>query len=67
MLENAQDYSELGAALNGYSLNESGALAAAMEKTGQAVDTTYMSTTRLVRLPLPVQSHASHSFIAPGT
>ncbi|KAG2344121.1 hypothetical protein BDR05DRAFT_883145 [Suillus weaverae] len=47
--ENAQDYSELGAALNGYSLNESGALAAAMEKTGQAVDTTYMSTTRLLQ------------------
>ncbi|KIJ61987.1 hypothetical protein HYDPIDRAFT_158579 [Hydnomerulius pinastri MD-312] len=47
--ENAQDYSELGAALNGFSLNESGALAAAMEKTGQAVDATYMSTTRLLQ------------------
>ncbi|KAH7881801.1 hypothetical protein F5I97DRAFT_1818311 [Phlebopus sp. FC_14] len=47
--ENAQDYSELGAALNGFSLNESGALAAAMEKTGQAVDTAYMSTTRLLQ------------------
>lgn len=67
MLENAQDYSELGAALNGYSLNESGALAAAMEKTGQAVDTTYMSTTRLVRLPFSVQSHPFHPFVAPGT
>ncbi|KAH7914639.1 hypothetical protein BJ138DRAFT_1143565 [Hygrophoropsis aurantiaca] len=47
--ENAQDYSELGAALNGFSLNESGALASAMEKTGQAVDATYMSTTRLLQ------------------
>lgn len=47
--ENAQDYSELGAALNGFSLNESGALATAMEKTGQAVDATYMSTTRLLQ------------------
>ncbi|KAH0836572.1 hypothetical protein J3R83DRAFT_8272 [Lanmaoa asiatica] len=47
--ETAQDYSELGAALNGFSLNESGALATAMEKTGQAVDGSYMSTTRLVR------------------
>lgn len=55
--ETAQDYSELGAALNGFSLNESGALATAMEKTGQAVDASYMSTTRLVRLfhrPLPI-------------
>ncbi|KAH7927855.1 hypothetical protein BV22DRAFT_1117956 [Leucogyrophana mollusca] len=47
--ENAQDYSELGAALNGFSLNENGALASAMEKTGQAVDATYMSTTRLLQ------------------
>ncbi|EGN92207.1 hypothetical protein SERLA73DRAFT_191464 [Serpula lacrymans var. lacrymans S7.3] len=47
--DNAQDHSELGAALNGFSLNESGALAAAIEKTGQAVDTTYVSTTRLVQ------------------
>ncbi|KAN0088577.1 hypothetical protein V8E55_005634 [Tylopilus felleus] len=47
--ETAQDYSELGAALNGSSLNESGTLASAMEKTGQAVDTSYMSTTRLLQ------------------
>lgn len=47
--ESAHDYSELGAALNGFSLNESGALAAAIEKTGQAVDATYMSTTRLLQ------------------
>ncbi|KAG9312889.1 hypothetical protein JVU11DRAFT_6322 [Chiua virens] len=47
--ETAQDYSELGAALNGFSLNESGSLATAMEKTGQAVDTSYMSTTRLLQ------------------
>ncbi|KAF8141716.1 hypothetical protein EV363DRAFT_1443623 [Boletus edulis] len=45
--ETAQDYSELGAALNGFSLNESGPLATSMEKTGQAVDASYMSTTRL--------------------
>ncbi|KAI6044208.1 hypothetical protein EDC04DRAFT_2643429 [Pisolithus marmoratus] len=47
--ESAHDYSELGAALNGFSLNESGALASAIEKTGQAVDATYMSTTRLLQ------------------
>lgn len=39
---------ELGAIWNGFSLNESGELAAAIEKTGQAIDGTYMSTTRLV-------------------
>ena len=39
---------ELGAIWNGFSLNESGELAEAIEKTGQAIDTTYMSTVRLV-------------------
>ena len=38
----------MGAVLNGFSLNESGPLAAAIEKTGQAVDATYLSTTALV-------------------
>ena len=45
----AQDHAELGAALNGFSLNESGQLSTAIERTGQAIDTTYMSTSRLVR------------------
>lgn len=44
----AQDHAELGAALNGFSLNESDQLSAAIERAGQAVDATYMSTTRLV-------------------
>ena len=39
---------ELGAALNGFRLNESGALASTLEKTGQAIDSTYMSTAKLV-------------------
>lgn len=47
--ESAQDHSELGAALNGFSLNEGGTLASAIEKTGQAVDATYMSTTKLLQ------------------
>jgi hypothetical protein len=47
--DDAQDHSELGAALNGFSLNESGELSASIEKTGQAVDATYISTARLVR------------------
>ena len=33
---------------NGFSLNESGELAASIEKTGQAIDATYMNTVRLV-------------------
>ncbi|KAI0343128.1 hypothetical protein BDW22DRAFT_1329370 [Trametopsis cervina] len=45
----AQDHAELGAALNGFSLNESGQLSAAIERTGQAVDATYISTTRLLQ------------------
>ncbi|KAJ4473700.1 hypothetical protein J3R30DRAFT_3296221 [Lentinula aciculospora] len=47
--EYAQDHAELGAALNGFSLNESGPLSSAIEKTGQAVDATYMSTTKLAQ------------------
>lgn len=47
----AQDHAELGAALNGFSLNESEQLSTAIERTGQAIDTTYMSTTRLVGRP----------------
>ncbi|KAJ3745478.1 hypothetical protein DFH05DRAFT_1396229 [Lentinula detonsa] len=47
--EFAQDHAELGAALNGSSLNEAGPLSSAIEKTGQAVDATYMSTTKLVQ------------------
>lgn len=41
---------DLGAAWNGFSLNEQGELSGAIEKTGQAIDATYMSTTRLVSL-----------------
>ncbi|KZT09908.1 uncharacterized protein LAESUDRAFT_645660 [Laetiporus sulphureus 93-53] len=45
----AQDYSELGATLNGFSLNETGQLSTAVEKTGQAIDTTSMSTNNLLQ------------------
>ncbi|KAJ7576859.1 hypothetical protein C8J56DRAFT_971790 [Mycena floridula] len=47
--EYAQDHSDLGAALNGFSLNETGELSSAIEKTGQAIDVTYISTTKLVQ------------------
>jgi hypothetical protein len=39
---------ELGAVWNSFCLNEMGELAAAIDKTGQAMDTTYVNTTRLV-------------------
>ncbi|TFL05433.1 hypothetical protein BDV98DRAFT_561998 [Pterulicium gracile] len=47
--EHAQDQSDLGAALNGFSLNESGPLAASIEKVGQAADAGYLSTTKLLQ------------------
>ena len=48
-IEYSHDHADLGAALNGFSLNETGTLSGAIEKTGQTVDATYMSTTKLVR------------------
>ncbi|KAJ7089668.1 hypothetical protein B0H15DRAFT_265598 [Mycena belliarum] len=47
--DQAQDHADLGAALNGFSLHESGNLSGAVEKTGQAVDATYVSTTKLLQ------------------
>ncbi|KAJ7880313.1 hypothetical protein B0H14DRAFT_2707385 [Mycena olivaceomarginata] len=47
--DQAQDHADLGAALNGFSLHESGELSGAIEKTGQAVDATYVSTTKLLQ------------------
>ncbi|TFY69663.1 hypothetical protein EVG20_g3046 [Dentipellis fragilis] len=49
MKQYAQDHMDLGAAWNGFSLNEHGELSSAIERTGQAIDTTYMSTTRLLQ------------------
>ncbi|CAG8496654.1 12027_t:CDS:2, partial [Acaulospora colombiana] len=43
----SHDYSELGALYNGFSLNENGDLANAVEKVGQAVDSTYIATRSL--------------------
>lgn len=39
----AGDFAELGAVLNGFSLSEQGQLATAIEKSGQASDSTFMS------------------------
>lgn len=44
----ANDYAELGAVFNGFGLTESDTLAAALEKIGQAVDSTYISTNAMV-------------------
>lgn len=41
--ESSSDYAELGAVLNGFSLSESGLLASAIERTGQAADSTFMA------------------------
>ncbi|KAH7105828.1 hypothetical protein BKA62DRAFT_632806 [Auriculariales sp. MPI-PUGE-AT-0066] len=43
------DHAELGGIFNGFSLSESGALAATMEKTGQAIDANYLATTQLLQ------------------
>ena len=47
--EASADYAELGAILNGFSLTESGQLATAIERTGQAADSTYISTGQMLR------------------
>jgi hypothetical protein len=47
--ELAHDKNELGAVLNGFSLTESGELANALEKVGQAVDAGHMSTAALLQ------------------
>ncbi|KAK7031375.1 sorting nexin-41 [Favolaschia claudopus] len=47
--DQAQDHADLGAALNAFSLHETGPLSGAIEKTGQAVDATYVSTTKLLQ------------------
>jgi sorting nexin-41/42 len=44
------DYSELGARYNAFSLSESGDLASAIEKIGQAVDSSYIATEELARI-----------------
>ncbi|KAN0062518.1 Sorting nexin, cytoplasm-to-vacuole targeting pathway/endosomal sorting [Thecaphora frezii] len=47
--EASGDYAELGAILNGFSLTESGQLATAIERTGQAADSIYISTGQMLR------------------
>ncbi|KAG9287346.1 hypothetical protein G9A89_023717 [Geosiphon pyriformis] len=44
----SNDYADLGAVYNGFSLNESGNLAHAIEKVGQAVDSSFMATGYLI-------------------
>lgn len=63
-LELANDYAELGAVYNGFSLNENGQLANAIEKVGQAVDSSYTLTGQLVRIALLAFKHASPRLVS---
>ncbi|KAI9281395.1 hypothetical protein BC943DRAFT_282404 [Umbelopsis sp. AD052] len=61
--ELANDYAELGAVYNGFSLNETGQLANAIEKVGQAVDSSYTMTGQLIssleaEFSEPIQEYA---------
>uniref|UniRef100_A0A060T341 ARAD1A06512p n=1 Tax=Blastobotrys adeninivorans TaxID=409370 RepID=A0A060T341_BLAAD len=46
--DKAADFSELGARFNAFSLEEHGSLASAIERVGQAIDNTYITTEALV-------------------
>ncbi|OBZ87445.1 Sorting nexin-41 [Choanephora cucurbitarum] len=66
--ELANDYAELGAVYNGFSLNETGAVANAIEKIGQAVDASYTETGQMVtslegEFAEPIQEHAQFAQI----
>lgn len=50
LTELATDYSELGARYNAFSLSESGTLATAIERVGQAVDSSYIATEELAHV-----------------
>ncbi|TIB69187.1 hypothetical protein E3P77_00697 [Wallemia ichthyophaga] len=63
----ANDYAELGAVFNGFGLTESDTLAAALEKIGQAVDSTYISTNAMLQAwekdfskPIHIYSQFAH-------
>ncbi|KAF9210420.1 Sorting nexin, cytoplasm-to-vacuole targeting pathway/endosomal sorting [Podila verticillata] len=68
--EIADDNSDLGATLNGFSLNEQGCvpLASAIEKVGQAVDSSFYATTLLmqaleVNVNEPMQEYVQYASI----
>ncbi|KAJ8659465.1 hypothetical protein O0I10_004830 [Lichtheimia ornata] len=66
--ELANDYAELGAVYNGFSLNESDQVANAIEKIGQAVDASYMETAQMVtslegEFAEPIQEHSQFAQI----
>ncbi|KAI8063533.1 hypothetical protein BC940DRAFT_327364 [Gongronella butleri] len=61
--ELANDYAELGAVYNGFSLNEEGHVANAIEKIGQAVDASYSNMGEMVAMlegdfAEPIQEYA---------
>ncbi|KAI8328976.1 hypothetical protein BC941DRAFT_385112 [Chlamydoabsidia padenii] len=66
--ELANDYAELGAVYNGFSLNEEGPVANAIEKIGQAVDASYSNTGEMVTMiegdfAEPIQEYAQFAQI----
>ncbi|KAI9249736.1 hypothetical protein BDA99DRAFT_589927 [Phascolomyces articulosus] len=66
--ELANDYAELGAVYNGFSLNESGPVANAIEKIGQAVDASYTESAQMVtslegEFAEPIQEHSQFAHI----
>ncbi|KAI7902476.1 uncharacterized protein BX663DRAFT_511192 [Cokeromyces recurvatus] len=66
--ELANDYAELGAVYNGFSLNETSTVANAIEKIGQAVDASYTETGKMVaslegKFAEPIQEHAQFAQI----
>ncbi|KAI7860990.1 hypothetical protein BDC45DRAFT_10740 [Circinella umbellata] len=66
--ELANDYAELGAVYNGFSLNESGSVANAIEKIGQAVDASYTESAQMVtslegEFAEPIQEHSQFAHI----
>ncbi|KAI9492119.1 hypothetical protein BDB00DRAFT_830303 [Zychaea mexicana] len=66
--ELANDYAELGAVYNGFSLNETGPVANAIEKVGQAVDASYTESAQMVtslegEFAEPIQEHSQFAHI----
>ncbi|PWN47491.1 hypothetical protein IE53DRAFT_390375 [Violaceomyces palustris] len=47
--ETSADFAELGAILNGFSLTETGGLASAIERTGQAADSCFIATGQMLQ------------------
>lgn len=65
--ESAADAAELGAVLNAFSLTESGSLAVALERCGQASDTSYVATGEMLQVWQEGFSEPLHEYAQYGT